>query len=254
MLVCSNVAEDAIDDDDLAAEQLHQLAARAADRGLRIAYEALAWGRHVSEYDHSWRIVAARRSPRPRRLPGQLPHPLARRPTSRRSPRSRARRSSSCSWPTPRGCGWTSCSGAGTTAASPARAASTSPTSWPRSCTRATAGRSRSRSSTTSSVRRTPIAWRSTRCARCSLLEEATHARRPRAGALPRPRRLRALPAAPTCAATPSRSSRWTPRSSTRPRGCWRRWASGRRPPSLQAGHALARRHGQRAGQRGERR
>jgi 4-hydroxyphenylpyruvate dioxygenase len=57
MLVCSNVAEDALDDDDLAAEQLHQLAERASERGLRIAYEALAWGRHVSEYDHSWRIV-----------------------------------------------------------------------------------------------------------------------------------------------------------------------------------------------------
>jgi 4-hydroxyphenylpyruvate dioxygenase len=57
MLVCSNVAEDAFDDDDLAAEQLHQLAERASERGLRIAYEALAWGRHVSEYDHSWRIV-----------------------------------------------------------------------------------------------------------------------------------------------------------------------------------------------------
>ncbi len=24
---------------------------------MRIAYEALAWGRHVSEYDHAWRIV-----------------------------------------------------------------------------------------------------------------------------------------------------------------------------------------------------
>ena len=29
------------------------------ERGLRIAYEALAWGRHVNEYDHAWRIVAA---------------------------------------------------------------------------------------------------------------------------------------------------------------------------------------------------
>ena len=29
--------------------------------GMRIAYEALAWGRHVSTWDHSWRIVAARR-------------------------------------------------------------------------------------------------------------------------------------------------------------------------------------------------
>jgi len=59
MLVCSNVSGDAVDDDPLAAEQLHALAVRAADRGLQVAYEALAWGRHVSEYDHSWRIVAA---------------------------------------------------------------------------------------------------------------------------------------------------------------------------------------------------
>jgi 4-hydroxyphenylpyruvate dioxygenase len=57
LLVCSNVSPDAIDDDDLAAEQLHALADRAAAHGLRIAYEALAWGRHVNEYDHAWRIV-----------------------------------------------------------------------------------------------------------------------------------------------------------------------------------------------------
>ena len=57
MLVCSNVSPDAIDDDDLAAEQLDALAARAEERGIKIAYEALAWGRHVSEYDHAWRIV-----------------------------------------------------------------------------------------------------------------------------------------------------------------------------------------------------
>jgi 4-hydroxyphenylpyruvate dioxygenase len=57
LLVCSNVSPQAIDDDALAAEQLHTLATRAAGRGLRIAYEALAWGRHVSEYDHAWRIV-----------------------------------------------------------------------------------------------------------------------------------------------------------------------------------------------------
>ena len=59
MLVCSSVSPDAIDDDDLAAAQLRALAERAAERGLRIAYEALAWGRHVNEYEHSWRIVAA---------------------------------------------------------------------------------------------------------------------------------------------------------------------------------------------------
>ena len=59
LLVCSNVSPEAIDDDALAAEQLRALAERADDRGLRIAYEALAWGRHVNEYDHAWRIVQA---------------------------------------------------------------------------------------------------------------------------------------------------------------------------------------------------
>lgn len=59
VLVCSNVAPDAIDDDGLAAEQLRTLAEDALRHGVRIAYEALAWGRHVSEYDHAWRIVQA---------------------------------------------------------------------------------------------------------------------------------------------------------------------------------------------------
>ncbi|HEX3317480.1 MAG TPA: TIM barrel protein [Solirubrobacteraceae bacterium] len=57
MLVCSNVDGNSVDDDDLAAAQLHQLAERAAAHGLRIAYEALAWGRHVNTYEHSWQIV-----------------------------------------------------------------------------------------------------------------------------------------------------------------------------------------------------
>ena len=58
-LVCSSVHPEAVDDDELAAEQLRTVAGRAADHGLRIAYEALAWGRHVHTWDHSWRIVAA---------------------------------------------------------------------------------------------------------------------------------------------------------------------------------------------------
>ena len=57
LLVCSSVSPDAVDDDDLAAEQLHELASRAERRGLRIAYEALAWGRFVNTYAHAWRIV-----------------------------------------------------------------------------------------------------------------------------------------------------------------------------------------------------
>ena len=44
MLVCSNVSSQAIDDDQRSAAQLRELGERAARRGLRIAYEALAWG------------------------------------------------------------------------------------------------------------------------------------------------------------------------------------------------------------------
>ncbi|GAA0916481.1 bifunctional sugar phosphate isomerase/epimerase/4-hydroxyphenylpyruvate dioxygenase family protein [Virgisporangium aurantiacum] len=57
VLVCSSVSDAAVDDDELAAEQLRLLAERASDHGMRIAYEALAWGRHVSTWEHSWRIV-----------------------------------------------------------------------------------------------------------------------------------------------------------------------------------------------------
>ncbi|MGA5898427.1 bifunctional sugar phosphate isomerase/epimerase/4-hydroxyphenylpyruvate dioxygenase family protein [Streptomyces venetus] len=57
VLVCSSVSPLAVDDDALAAEQLSRLADLARDSGVRVAYEALAWGRHVSTYDHAWRIV-----------------------------------------------------------------------------------------------------------------------------------------------------------------------------------------------------
>lgn len=57
LLVCSNVAADCMDDDGLAAEQLAQLADLAAAHGVRVSYEALAWGRWVNDYEHAWRIV-----------------------------------------------------------------------------------------------------------------------------------------------------------------------------------------------------
>ncbi|MDF6021420.1 sugar phosphate isomerase/epimerase and 4-hydroxyphenylpyruvate domain-containing protein [Streptomyces sp. JH34] len=59
VLVCSSVSPDAVDDDALAAGQLRRLAGLAAESGIRVAYEALAWGRHVSTYEHAWRIVEA---------------------------------------------------------------------------------------------------------------------------------------------------------------------------------------------------
>jgi 4-hydroxyphenylpyruvate dioxygenase len=57
VLVCSSVSPLAVDDDELAARQLYRLAELAQDFGIRVAYEALAWGRHVSTYDHAWSIV-----------------------------------------------------------------------------------------------------------------------------------------------------------------------------------------------------
>ena len=57
MLVCSSVAGDAPDDPARIADQFHELAERASRRGMRIAYEALAWGRHVNRWNQSWDIV-----------------------------------------------------------------------------------------------------------------------------------------------------------------------------------------------------
>jgi 4-hydroxyphenylpyruvate dioxygenase len=59
LLVCSSVSELAGDDDSLASEQLHDLAILAEEHGVRVAYEALSWGRHVNDYQHAWRIVEA---------------------------------------------------------------------------------------------------------------------------------------------------------------------------------------------------
>ncbi|WP_017582360.1 sugar phosphate isomerase/epimerase and 4-hydroxyphenylpyruvate domain-containing protein [Nocardiopsis valliformis] len=59
LLVCSNATASAIDDDARSAAQLRALAETAEPYGVRIAYEALAWGRHVSTYGHSWRITEA---------------------------------------------------------------------------------------------------------------------------------------------------------------------------------------------------
>jgi len=57
MLVCSNTSPLALDDPARSAAQLHELAERAARRGLRIGYEALAWGRFVRLYGQAWSIV-----------------------------------------------------------------------------------------------------------------------------------------------------------------------------------------------------
>ncbi|MBB3192240.1 bifunctional sugar phosphate isomerase/epimerase/4-hydroxyphenylpyruvate dioxygenase family protein [Halomonas cerina] len=57
LLVCSNVSPQAVNDLDRAAADLRELAERAQQRGIRIGFEALAWGRHISDYRDAWEVV-----------------------------------------------------------------------------------------------------------------------------------------------------------------------------------------------------
>ncbi|MGC5701872.1 bifunctional sugar phosphate isomerase/epimerase/4-hydroxyphenylpyruvate dioxygenase family protein [Pseudomonas sp. NFXW11] len=63
VLVCSNTAADSLGQRQVLIDDLHQLAERAAKRGLRIGYEALAWGRHVNTYQQVWDIVRSANHP-----------------------------------------------------------------------------------------------------------------------------------------------------------------------------------------------
>ena len=57
LLVCSNVSPDSLGGIDRAAADLHELGERAAKRGLRVGFEALAWGRHINDYRDAWEAV-----------------------------------------------------------------------------------------------------------------------------------------------------------------------------------------------------
>lgn len=56
LVCCSSKTERGLDDDGLAVEQLLALADRAEQRGLRLAYEAVPWGR-VRTHQEAWRLV-----------------------------------------------------------------------------------------------------------------------------------------------------------------------------------------------------
>lgn len=64
ILLCSNVATATIDDDEVVVDQLRRLGDLAERYGINVAYEALAWGRFVSEYDRAWDLVKAADHPR----------------------------------------------------------------------------------------------------------------------------------------------------------------------------------------------
>ena len=57
LLVCSNVSPASQGGIDRAAADFRELGERARSRGLRVGFEALAWGRHVSDYRDAWEIV-----------------------------------------------------------------------------------------------------------------------------------------------------------------------------------------------------
>ena len=57
LLVCSNVSPLALGGIDRAADDFRELGERVAKRGLRVGFEALAWGRYVNDYRDAWEIV-----------------------------------------------------------------------------------------------------------------------------------------------------------------------------------------------------
>ena len=57
LMVCSNVSPDSLGGIDRAAADFYELGERAAKRGMRVAFEALAWGHHVNDYRDAWEVV-----------------------------------------------------------------------------------------------------------------------------------------------------------------------------------------------------
>ena len=57
LMICSNVAPDSLGGIDRAAADFHELGERAQKRGIRVGFEALAWGTHISDYRDSWEVV-----------------------------------------------------------------------------------------------------------------------------------------------------------------------------------------------------
>lgn len=57
VLMCSSCHPQALGGIDRAADDFAELGAIAADRGVRVGYEALAWGRHVNDHRDAWEVV-----------------------------------------------------------------------------------------------------------------------------------------------------------------------------------------------------
>ena len=133
LMVCSNVSPESLGGIDRAAADFRELGERAAKRGLRVGFEALAWGRHINDYRDAWEVV--RRADHPavglvldtfHILRAQAPISSRMRaiPARPHLPGAARRRAAARHGLT--------CPGAGTSAISPARATCRCSTSWRR--------------------------------------------------------------------------------------------------------------------------
>ena len=57
LMICSNVSPESLGGIDRASDDLRELGEQAARRGVRVAFEALSWGRHIFDYRDSWEAV-----------------------------------------------------------------------------------------------------------------------------------------------------------------------------------------------------
>ncbi len=57
LLICSSTSAHASGDIDHISADLRKVAMLATPLGIRVGYEALSWGRHVSDFELSWEIV-----------------------------------------------------------------------------------------------------------------------------------------------------------------------------------------------------
>jgi sugar phosphate isomerase/epimerase len=57
LLVCSSISPEVIDDMSRVAADLHELGELARGFGVRLGFEALAWGRHINDYRQAWEAV-----------------------------------------------------------------------------------------------------------------------------------------------------------------------------------------------------
>ena len=63
LVVSSSTSSHATADRDVLAKDLRKLAMLAVPLGIRIAYEALSWGRHINEFTQAWDVVCRADAP-----------------------------------------------------------------------------------------------------------------------------------------------------------------------------------------------